>query len=103
MRDYKFENVVCKGKRFGFIVHNAVNFTDAKRKAVKFCLEKLKLSNSEFKTTLGYLTKNIENGETRVTPLKKEDQMGLDLSSKASKFEQKFELLYKGIINEWLN
>ena len=99
-RDYRFENVICKGKRFGFIVHNVKNFHDAKQKAVNFCLKKLKLSNDEFKTNMNYLTQNIENGETKVTPLKKEDQLGLDLSSKTSKFDQTYELLYKGIINE---
>lgn len=101
MRDYKFENVICKGKRLGFVVNNVQNFAEAKKKAVNFCLKKLNLDKNEFKNILNYMNKNIENGETKVTPLKKVEQLGLDLSSKKSKFDHKYELLYKGIINEW--
>jgi hypothetical protein len=100
-RDYRFENVICKGKRLGFIVHDVKNFAEAKKKAVNFCLKKLNLDKSEFKSTLNYLNQNIENGGTRVTPLKKEEQLNLDMESKSSKFDQTYELLYKGIINEW--
>lgn len=104
-RDYRFENVICKGKRFGFVVHDVENFRDAKQKAVNFCLKKLDLDKGEFKSALNYLNQNIENGETKVTPLKKEEQLGLELDneSKLSKFDQTYELLYKGIINEWQN
>lgn len=101
-RDYRFENVICKNKRFGFVVHNVKNFADAKKKAVNFCLKELNLDKSEFKFNLNYLNQNIENGETKVTPLKKEEKLGLEIDneSKLSKFDQTYELLYKGIINE---
>lgn len=97
-RDYRFENVVCKGKRLGFVVHDVKNFADAKKKAVNFCLNKLDLDKSEFKSTLNYLNQNIEKGETKVTPLKKEEQLGLELE--LPKFETRFEELYSGLINE---
>lgn len=103
-RDYRFENVVCKGKRLGFTVHDVVDFQSAKEKAVNFCIYKFNLSKDEFKTQLNYLTQNIENGETKVTPLEKIEQLELDMESKRfNKFNKTFGLLYKGIINEWKN
>ena len=96
-RDYRFESVYCGGKSISFTVHNALDFRNAKQKAVAHILKTLKQGNSDFKKQYRYLTQNIEKGETRVSPLKNEEQLGLDFESK---FNQTYEMLYNGIINE---
>jgi hypothetical protein len=98
MRNYKFENVIINGKRYGFVIHDAVNFQNACIKAINYFVKQGKISKSEFDKNLGYLKQNIEKGETRITPLKNEEQLGLDLEGKT--FNDTFELLYKGLINE---
>jgi len=70
-QSYKFENVVCKGRRFNFIVHDAMNFKNALQKSVNYLIKKLDLSSNEFETQLKYLQNNIDNGETRITYIKK--------------------------------
>jgi hypothetical protein len=98
MRDYRFENVIIKDKRYGFVVHDVVNFQGACIKAINYFIKQGKIDKDEFNKNLGYLKQNIERGETRVIPLKKEEQLGLDLEGKT--FNDTFELLYKGLINE---
>lgn len=96
-RDYRFENVVANGKRIAFTIHDVENFSDAKKRAVNFIIKKLDLNKDDFGKQIDYLTQNIENGETRVIPLKREEQLGLDFESK---FNQTFEMFYNGLINE---
>lgn len=90
-RNYKFENVVFKGRRYAFTVKNATSFGDAKKKAVNWCINKLNLDKSEFGKHMDYLNKNIENGETRVTPLKNEIQDTFD-------FDKVYEQLYTDLL-----
>lgn len=100
MRNYKYENVFCKGKCFSFTIKNCENVKQSKIKAVNWLLKKLNLPSSEFKNQLDYLSSNLENGQTKIIPQLNPQQMDLDLSSKDSKFNTTFEQLYSGLIQE---
>lgn len=100
MKDYRYENVVCKGKRYVFTVKNCKNFNDSKKKATNWLVNTLSLPNTEFTTQLEYLSKNIESGETRVIPIKNNQQLDFDLSSKSPKFNSSFERIYSGLLKE---
>ncbi len=99
MKDYRYENVVCKGKRYSFNVKKCKNFNDSKNKAVNWMINVLSLPKNEFANQLEYLSKNIESGETKVIPINNQ-QLDLDLSSKSSKFDKTFERIYSGLLKE---
>lgn len=94
-RSFKFENVVCNNKRFAFTV-KADSFSDAKKKAVNWCIKKLGLNDSDFEEKMDQLNKNIENGETRVIPIKNEKNIDFD-----QKFDRVYEELYSGLLKEY--
>jgi hypothetical protein len=100
MKDYKYENLVCKGKRFTVTIKNCKDYQDSKEKATNWLINKFSLSKGEFVNQLHYLSKNIENGVTRIVPISGEEQLNLDLSSKSPKFHSTFERLYSGLLKE---
>lgn len=96
-KTYNFQNVYFKSKAYNLKI-NADTFCNAKKKLINFLMKKNKIDTDEFVDQLSYLKKNIELGVTTVKIESNPEQMTLDLSG--SKFNQKFDLLYNGLLKE---
>lgn len=96
-KTYNFQNVYFKSKAYNLKI-NADAFSNAKKKLINFLMKKNKIDTDEFADQLSYLEKNIESGVTTVKIESNPEKMTLDLSG--SKFNQKFDLLYNGLLKE---
>lgn len=92
-KDYRFENVIVKGKNLNFTVHDATDINNAIDKAIKFILKKFNIPDSEFSTQKSYFQTNLSKGIINIKKIPKPTQLTLN-------FNETWEDLYTGLFNE---